>query len=120
MKDMIFSMPEVYLSINLVIVMVLLLMTLWEQQTDPPVRKPRATALMTGRGVADGASATRCNIDLNPLRSSAWQPQRDRRRFRDLEAALSASYSAKLEQAIQTIRVSPPAGARPTDQAAGW
>jgi hypothetical protein len=104
------SMPEVYLSINLVLVVVLLIAALWTRQTGPPVGEPRATALMTGRGVADAPAAARCNLDRNSLRSSAWQPQRDRRPFRDLEATLSASYTAKLEQAIRTIRVGRPPG----------
>jgi hypothetical protein len=119
MKDLIPSMPEVYLSINLVIVVVLLITALWIRETGPPVGEPRATALMTGRGVADAPAASCCTLDRNPLRSSAWQAQRDRGPFRDLEASLSASYAAQLEQALRTIRVGPPAGARPTDQAAG-
>jgi hypothetical protein len=112
-------MPELYLSINLVIVVALLITALWTRETDPPVGGPRATALTTGRGVADAPEPVRCYLDRNPLRSSARQAQRDRRPFRDLEAALSANYTAKLEQAIRTIRVGPPSGARPTDQAAG-
>jgi hypothetical protein len=117
MKDIILSMPE--FCLYLVFVVTLLITALWTRETGPPVGEPRATALTTGRGVGDAPVAARCNRDRAPLRSSALPPQRDRRPFRDLQATLSASYAAKLEQAIRTIRVGPPAGARPTDQAAG-
>jgi hypothetical protein len=117
MKDIILSMPEVYLY--LVFVVVLLIRALWTREIDPPVGEPRATALTTGRGVGDAPVAARCNLDRAPLRSSDLPPQRDRRPFRDLQATLSASYAAKWEQAIRTIRIGAPAGARPTDQAAG-
>ena len=107
MKDLSLSMPQVYLLVNLVIVVVLLITALWTQETGPPVGEPRATALLTGRGVTDVPMAARGNLDRNPLRSSAWQPQRDLRPFSDLQATLSASYTAKVEQAIRTIRVDP-------------
>jgi hypothetical protein len=81
--------------------------------------EPCAATSMTARGVADAAAAARCNLDGSPLRGSAWQARRDRGPFEDLEAALSASYAAGFEQAIRTIRVGPPAGWRPTDQAPG-
>jgi hypothetical protein len=115
MTDILLSMPEFYLY--LVFVMVLLMTALWARETGPPVGEPRATAPTTGRAVGDAPAAARCNLDRAPLRSSALPPQRDRRPFRDLEAALSANYAARLEQAVRTIRGSPPAGARPTDQA---
>jgi hypothetical protein len=117
MKDIILSMPAFYLS--MVFVVTLLITVLWARQTGPSDGEPRGTAPTTGWGVGDAPVAARCNLDRARLRRSAWQPQRDRRPFRDLEATLSASYAAKLEQAIRTIRVGPPAGARPTDQAAG-
>jgi hypothetical protein len=117
MQDIILSMPAFYLY--LVYVAALLITALWTRETDPPVGEPRAAALTTGRGVADAPAAARGNLDRAPLRSSAVQPQRDRRPYRDLQATLSASYAARLEQAIRTIRVGPPAGGRPTDQAAG-
>jgi hypothetical protein len=117
MMDILLSMPELYLY--LVVVVALLITALWTRETGPPAGESRATALTTGRGVGDAPVAARCNPDRAPLRSSALQHPRDRRPFRDLQATLSASYAAKLEQAIRTLRVGPPAGARPTDQAAG-
>jgi hypothetical protein len=117
MYDIILTIPVFYLY--LVMVVVMLIMALRTRETGPPVGEPRATALRTGRGVADAPLAARCHVDRSPLRSSAWQPRRDPRAFPDLQATLSASYAAKWEQAIRTIRVGPPAGAWPTDQAAG-
>jgi hypothetical protein len=108
MKYIIHSMPELYLYVMFVVA--LLITALWRRETDSPVGEPRATALPTGRGVCDALVVARCNLDLAPLRSSTLPPQRDRRPFRDIEATLSASYAAKLEQAIQTIRVDPPTG----------
>jgi hypothetical protein len=140
---MLSSLTETYLSINLVIVVVLLITTLWTSQTGPPVGEPRATqmaarkalcgviqtdspagepratALTTERGVGDAPVAACCNLDRVPLRSFAWPPQRDRRPFRDLQATLCARYAAQWEQAIRTIGVGPYAVARPTDQTAG-
>ena len=85
--------------------MVVFITALWRRQTGPLVSKPRATALTTGRGVGDAPLAARYNLDRTSLRSSAMPPQRDRQPFRDLQAALTASYAARLEQAIRTIRV---------------
>jgi hypothetical protein len=119
MKDISLSIPAFYLSMNLVIVGVLFIASLWIRETDLGVREPHGTALPIGRGVADAPVAAGCNRDRAPWRSSAWPPQRDRRPFRDLQTTLSASYSARVERAIQTIRIGEPAGARPTDQAAG-
>jgi hypothetical protein len=116
MKDIIHSMPELYLY--LVFVVVVFITALWRRETDPPVGEPRATARTTGRGVGDVSVAARCILDWASLRSSAVPPQRDRRSFHDLQATLSASYAAKLERALRTIRVGPSAGVRPTDQAA--
>ena len=117
MKDISLSIPAFYLPMNLVIVVVLLIASLWIRETDLGVGEPHGTALPTGRG-ADAPVAARCNRDRAPWRSWAWQPQRDRRPFRDLQATLSASYAARVERAIQTIRIGAPAGTRPTDQAA--
>jgi hypothetical protein len=117
MKDIILSMPEVYLYV--VYVVVLLITALRTRETGPPVGNPRGTARATGSGAGDAPAAARCDLDRAPARSSALQPQHDRGPFRDLQATLSASYAARLEQAIRTIRVGPPAGVRPTDQAAG-
>jgi hypothetical protein len=90
----------------LLFVVVLLATALWTRETGRPVGEPRGPARTTG-------------LDRILLRSSALQPQRDRRPFRDLQAALSASYAGKLQQAIRTIRIGPPAGARRTDEATG-
>jgi hypothetical protein len=117
MLDVILSKPAFYLY--LVVVGTLLIRALWPRETDPPAGKPRTTALTTGRGVADAPVAARGDLDRAPLWSSAWPPRRDQRPFRDLQATLSARYAARLEQAIRTIRARPPAGTRPTDQAAG-
>jgi hypothetical protein len=119
MKDISLSIPAFYLSMNLVIVVELIIASLLIREIDLGVGEPHGTAPPTGRGVADAPVAARCNRDRAPWRISAWQPQRDRRPFRDLQATLSASYAAKVERAIQTIRIGGPAGARPTDQAAG-
>jgi hypothetical protein len=117
MLDIILSKPAFYLY--LAVVGALLIRALWPREADPPVGEPRATARTTGRGVGEAWVAARCNLDRAPLWSSALPPRRDRRPFRDLQATLSARYAARLEQAIRTIRVGPPAGARPTNQAAG-
>jgi hypothetical protein len=103
MKDIIHSMPELYLY--LVCVVVVFITALWRRQTGPPVGEPRATALTTGRGVGDAPVVARYNLDRDSARSSALPPQRDRWPFLDLQATLSASYAARLEQAIRTIRV---------------
>jgi hypothetical protein len=109
-------MPDTFsLSMILVLIVALLIAALWTRD----VGEPGAAASMTARGFADAAvAAARCNLDGNPLRGYAWQAQRDRGPFKDLEAALSASYAATFEQAIRTIRVGPPVDWRPTDEAA--
>jgi hypothetical protein len=104
MSDISLSIPAFYLSTNLVIVVVLFIASLWMRETDPGVGEPHGTALPTGRG-ADAPVAARCNRDRAPWRSWAWQPQRDRRPFRDLQATLSADYAAKVERAVQTVRI---------------
>jgi hypothetical protein len=119
MKDISLSILAFYLSMNLVIVVVLFIASLWTRETDLGVGERHGTALPTGRGVADAPVAAGYNRDWAPWRSSAWQPQRDRRPFRNLQATLSASYAGRVERAIQTIRIGAPAGVRPTDQAAG-
>jgi hypothetical protein len=118
MKDINLSIPAFYLSMNLVIVVVLFITSLWIRQTDLGVGEPQGFALPTGRGVGYAPAAAGGNRYRAPWRSSAWQPQRDRRPFRDLQATLSASYAAKVERAIQTIRIGAPAGTRPTARAA--
>ena len=117
MKDIILSMPVVYLY--LAFVAVLLLTAIWTRETGPPIGEPRATVLTTGQDVGDAPVAARCHLDRATFRRSALQPQHDRQRFRDLQATLSARYGAMLEQAIRTIRAGPPAAAGPTDQATG-
>jgi hypothetical protein len=116
MKDIILSMPVFYLY--LLFVVVLLITALWTRQTGPLLGESRVTVLTTERDVGDAPVTTRCNLDWAPLRSFAWFHQRDHRSFHDLQATLSASYAAKWEQAIRTIRVGAPPGARSTDQAA--
>ncbi len=118
MNDISLSIPAFYLSMNLVIVVVLFIASRWIRETDRGVGEPHSKALPTERGVADAPVAAGCNRDRAPWQSSAWQPQRDRRPFRDLQATLSANYAARVERAIQTIRIGAPAGTRPTDQAA--
>jgi hypothetical protein len=110
MKDIILSMLQTYLSINLVIVVVLLLTALWARETCPSGSEPSATALTTGQGLGDAAAARRSNL---------LPPRRDRRPFRHLQATLSLRYAARVEQAIRTIRIGPYAAARAKDQAAG-
>ena len=109
-------MPDTFsLSMILVLLAALVVAALLTRETG----EPGAAASMTARGFADAAAATRCNLDGSLLRSSAWQAKRDRGPLKDLEAALSASYAAKFEQAIRTIPVGPPVEWRPTDQAPG-
>jgi hypothetical protein len=109
MKDIILSTPEAYLY--LVPVAVLILTTLWMPKTGPPAGESGATALMTGRGVVDAPAAAPWDPGQDPLRVSRWQSPGDGRPFRDLQAALSASYAVRPGQAIRTIRDGPPAGA---------
>jgi hypothetical protein len=104
MQDIILSMPACYLY--LVFVVVLLITALRTRETGPPVGELRPAALTTGRGVGDDP-AVRCHLDRVPLRSAAWPTHHGRRPFQDLEATLSAGYTARLEQAIRTIRVDP-------------
>jgi hypothetical protein len=118
MNDISLSILAFYLSMNLVIVVVLFIASLWIRETDLGVGEPHGKALPTGRGVGDAPAAAGCNRDRAPWRSSAWQPQRDRRPFRDLQATFSASYAAKVERAIRTIRTGTPAGSRPNARAA--
>ena len=61
MKDMSLSIPAFYLSMNLVIVVVLFIASLWIRKTDLGVSEPHGPALPTGRGVADAPVAARCN-----------------------------------------------------------
>jgi len=82
-----------FVSMYLVIIVALLVAALWTRDAG----EHRAAA-----------AAARCNLGGNRLRSSAWQAPRGRGAFQDLEAALSASYAARFEQAIRTIRVGPP------------
>jgi hypothetical protein len=110
-------MPELYFF--LVCVVALFITALWTRETSPPAGKPRNTARPIGWGVADAPVVECCNHDRAPLRSSALQPEHDRRPFQDLRATLSATYAAKLQQALRTIQVGPPAGTPPTDQVAG-
>ena len=117
MNHIILAMSPFYLY--LMFVVVLLITALWTRESDPPASKRRAADLTIARGVGDTRVAVLCNLDQLPSRSSAWRPQRGRHPFGDLEARVSASYAARLEQTIRTIRVAPRAGARPTDQAAG-
>jgi hypothetical protein len=106
MKDIILSMPEFYLY--LVTVVALLITALWTQKTGSSVGEPRATVRTAGRNIGDARVAARRNHDRAPLWSSALPLHRDCRPFRDLQATLSASYAAKLEQVIRTIRAGSP------------
>jgi hypothetical protein len=116
MWDTILSMPAFYFYLMFVVAW--LITALWTSETNPPVGEPGATALTTERGVTKASVAAGCNLDRAPFRISALPPQRDCRPFRNLQATLSASYAARLEQAIRTIRIGPSAETRPTDQAA--
>ena len=116
MKDILLSMPEVYLYRALVVTS--LIAALWTHEPLSAVGTPGRRSLRTGWDAGDDLVAARCNLDRAPLPGPDWQPQGDRRPFRDLQAALSASYTARVERAIQTIRIGALAGTRPTDQAA--
>jgi hypothetical protein len=107
MKDLIFSLPELHCYLALVVA--LFATALWTRGTGP-----------TGGElcIADAEQAARCNLDPASLWRSVVQCQDDQP-FRDLEAALSARYAAKLEQAFRSIVFFPRAGARPTDRAGG-
>ena len=109
-------MPDTFsVSMFLVILVVLLVAAPWTRDAG----EHRADAAMTARGLAEAAAAARCNFDGNSLRSSDWPGHHGRRPFEDLAAALSASYAAKFEQAVRTIRVGPPGDWWPTDQTPG-
>ena len=111
-------MMNLYLSIHLAIVVALLIRALRIRETDPPVGQPCGTARPAEEG-AGSPVAARCRHDRAPLPNSALELPPDRRPFHDLQATLSASYTARLEQAIRTIQVGTPARTRPTDEAAG-
>jgi hypothetical protein len=116
MKDILLSIPGVYLYLALVVTF--LIAALWPRAPLSAVGTPGRRALPTGWDAGGDLVAAGCNLDRAPVPGPAWQPQRDRRHFRDLQAALSASYTARMERAIQTIRIGALAGARPTEQAA--
>ena len=106
MKNIILSMPEFYLYV--VFVVLALIAALWQRPTRLSVGEPRATAPTTGR-----ASPTRwwrhvATATGPPGGVPPWRPSATVRPFPDLEAALSASYAARLEQAVRTIRLGPP------------
>jgi hypothetical protein len=115
MNEIILSIPELYYYLAYLIA--LLVMALWTRESDPPVGGPRTAAQKSLQGVRDSPVASRCNLERVPLRSSAVQRRHGPRPLRDLEAALSASYASKLEQALRTIRINHSAKARPTDRA---
>ena len=117
MKDIILAMPEFYLYLMFVVMSVI--MALWTRQAGPPVAEPRATAPTMGRVSATSRWQYVAASTGPPCGVAPCSPSATARPFADLEATLRASYSAMLEQAIRTIRLGPPAGARPTDQAAG-
>jgi hypothetical protein len=119
MKDISLLIPAFYFSVNLVIVGVLFIASLWIRKTDLGVGEPSDPVLPTGEGVADPPPvAAHGNRNWASWRSSTWHPQRYRRPFHDLQATLSASYAARVERAIQTIRIGALAGTRPTARAA--
>ena len=99
MKDLILSTPV--FSFYQAFVVTLFLTAVWNRERNPP----RGTARTTGPGVADVPLAARGNLDWARLQSAAWPRPRDRRLFRDLQAALSAAYAVMLEQAVRTIRL---------------
>jgi hypothetical protein len=115
MEHIILSIPELYLYP--VFLVLLLIAALLERDPGPPTGKPRAIVQATERGVSDARVTARGNLDRAPLASSIGKPSGDHRSFRDLEATLSATYAAQLEQALRMIRTDRPTGA--TDQAAG-
>jgi hypothetical protein len=117
MNDIFLSMPV--LCPYLVFLVALLFAALWARETSPPAGEFRGTVQTTGRGVGDAVMATGCDLDFSPLRGPTLQPQHDHGPFRDLQAALSASYAARSEQALRSIRSGAPAGARPTGKVAG-
>ena len=117
MKDILLSMPEVYLYLALVVT--LLIAALWRREPLSAVGTPGRRVLRTGWDAGDDPVAAWCNLDRAPLPGFAWQPQRDRGPFPDLQATLSASYAARLEQALRSIRGGAAAGARPTGKVAG-
>ena len=116
MKDILLSMPEVYLYLALVVTF--LIAALWTREPLSAVGTPGRRVLRTGWDASNDPVAAWCDLDRAPLPGFAWQPQRDRGPFPDLQATLSAGYAAKVERAIQNIRIGAPAGTRPTDQAA--
>jgi hypothetical protein len=117
MTDILLSMPAFYLY--LVYVVALLIAALRSREPGSPVGEPRTTALTTGRSVGVAPVPACCNLDRAPLPGSVLRPPDNCRPFQDLQATLSANYAARLEQALRTIRVGPPAEASRTIQAAG-
>jgi hypothetical protein len=71
--DIILSMPEFYLY--LVFVAVLLITALWTRETGPPVGEPCSTDLMTtGRSVADAPAGS--TLQSRPVTSGATPASR--------------------------------------------
>ena len=98
MCDVIFSMPAIYVYLGCLLV--LLITALLSRPADPPGGTPRATA-----------PTPPPQHDADPTGLSGGIPPRSpsgtARPFSDLQSTLSASYAARLEKAIRTIR---PAG----------
>jgi hypothetical protein len=85
MKDAILSTPGLYLYLLLVVTF--LVAAFWKREAPPPVREARATALTSRWRHVGRANGPRT---AGP--------------FCDLQTTLSASYAARLEEAIRTIR----------------
>ena len=117
MKDILLSSTVFYLYLAFVVVS--LLAALWTRQPGPAVGKPRAAAPTTGRPSAALWWQHVATSTGFPGGAPPRNPGATARPYSDLQATLSATYAAELEQAIRTIRVGAPSEARPTEQAAG-
>jgi hypothetical protein len=116
MQNIILSMPELYLYPACLVAW--LLAALWTREPSPPGGCSPATVPTAGQPLGDAPVTAGENLDWALYPSSVVQPRCAGRPFQDLEATLSASYAARVEQAIRTIRIDPPAGAVGTTSAA--
>jgi hypothetical protein len=113
MMDIILSTHEIYFF--LVFVVLLFFAALRTRQPDPPVGQPRSPA-PTAKRLSAAPGFQRVTSLTLPLGGVLYRsPSATPRSFSDLQTILFANYAGKVQRAIQTIRIEPPAGTRPRD-----